>query len=139
MDSTATENISTPREIYRTTSKNRPTAIKNNSTATGNNPTPTEINSMTAKTFPTTRKNIFKARKSLTNANSPLSHDETVGCRYLKMLFSYSLRCQMCITLRRMAMMLSTDTIKNNMTPKAMAGNMVPSSMSGKSVSMKSI
>ena len=51
----------------------------------------------------------------------------------------YSFRCQMLITLRRMATIFRTETTRKRAKPKAMAGSIVPSSMSGKSASMKSI
>lgn len=51
----------------------------------------------------------------------------------------YSFRCQILITLRRMATIFKTETTRKRAKPKAMAGSIVPSSMSGKSASMKSI
>ena len=51
----------------------------------------------------------------------------------------YSFRCQILITLRRMATIFKTETTRKRAKPKAMAGSIVPSSMSGKSASMKSM
>ena len=51
----------------------------------------------------------------------------------------YSFRCQILITLRRMATIFRTETTRKRAKPKAMAGSIVPSSMSGKSASMKSM
>ena len=51
----------------------------------------------------------------------------------------YSFRCQILITLRRMATIFKAETTRKRAKPKAMAGSIVPSSMSGKSASMKSM